>query len=216
MKNLLIVSHCILNNAAKVEQDEAELAEEYKIREELMQLILKKDVQLLQLPCPEFIMYGSQRWGHVKNQFQHPFYMEQCRKILEPVLLQLQEYAQHVEKFHVLGIVSVEGSPNCGYHLTCEGEWKRTSKKKYGNSYCDDERSSATAEQLKVREKRGEQNEKQKSLCNNFLRCCSSNEHRAWNYHIGTGNPVISGYTGNCAFRSNSWSGTGNHCRSIE
>ena len=40
MKNLLIVSHCILNNAAKVEQDEAELAEEYKIREELMQLIL--------------------------------------------------------------------------------------------------------------------------------------------------------------------------------
>ncbi len=124
MKNLLIVSHCILNNAAKVEQDEAELAEEYKIREELMQLILKKDVQLLQLPCPEFIMYGSQRWGHVKNQFQHPFYMEQCRKILEPVLLQLQEYAQHVEKFHVLGIVSVEGSPNCGYHLTCEGEWK--------------------------------------------------------------------------------------------
>ena len=50
MKNLLIVSHCILNNAAKVEQDEAELAEEYKIREELMQLILKKDVQLLQLP----------------------------------------------------------------------------------------------------------------------------------------------------------------------
>ena len=103
MKNLLIVSHCILNNAAKVEQDEAELAEEYKIREELMQLILKKDVQLLQLPCPEFIMYGSQRWGHVKNQFQHPFYME---------------------KFHVLGIVSVEGSPNCGYHLTCEGEWK--------------------------------------------------------------------------------------------
>lgn len=47
MKNLLVVSHCILNNAAKVEQDEAELAEEYKIREELMQLILKKDVQLL-------------------------------------------------------------------------------------------------------------------------------------------------------------------------
>ena len=117
MKNLLIVSHCILNNAAKVEQDEAELAEEYKIREELMQLILKKDVQLLQLPCPEFIMYGSQRWGHVKNQFQHPFYMEQCRKILEPVLLQLQEYAQHVEKFHVLGIVSVEGSPTVSTHI---------------------------------------------------------------------------------------------------
>lgn len=71
MKDLLIVSHCILNHAAKVEQDEAELAGEYKIREELLQLVLKKDVQLFQMPCPEFIMYGSQRWGHVKNQFQH-------------------------------------------------------------------------------------------------------------------------------------------------
>ena len=38
--------------------------------------------------------------------------------------IQLQEYAQHVEKFRILGIVSVEGSPNCGYHLTCEGERK--------------------------------------------------------------------------------------------
>ena len=113
MKDLLIVSHCILNHAAKVEQDEAELAGEYKIREELLQLVLKKDVQLFQMPCPEFIMYGSQRWGHVKNQFQHPFYIEQCRHILEPVLFQLQEYAQHVEKFRILGIVSVEGSPNC-------------------------------------------------------------------------------------------------------
>lgn len=148
MKNLLIVSHCILNNAAKVEQDEAELAEEYKIREELMQLILKKDVQLLQLPCPEFIMYGSQRWGYVKNQFQHPFYMEQCRKILEPVLLQLQEYAQHVEKFHVLGIVSVEGSPNCGYHLTCEGEWK-------GEIGTDEKRIQDIQKSLKMTENPG-------------------------------------------------------------
>ena len=124
MKDLLIVSHCILNHAAKVEQDEAELAGEYKIREELLQLVLKKEVQLFQMPCPEFIMYGSQRWGHVKNQFQHPFYKEQCRKLLDSVLMQVQEYTQHPETFSVMGIVSVEGSPNCGYHRTCEGPWK--------------------------------------------------------------------------------------------
>ena len=148
MKDLLIVSHCILNHAAKVEQDEAELAGEYKIREELLQLVLKKDVQLFQMPCPEFIMYGSQRWGHVKNQFQHPFYIEQCRQILEPVLFQLQEYAQHVEKFRILGIVSVEGSPNCGYHLTCEGEWK-------GEIGTDEKRIQDIQKSLKMTEKPG-------------------------------------------------------------
>ena len=148
MKDLLIVSHCILNHAAKVEQDEAELAGEYKIREELLQLVLKKDVQLFQMPCPEFIMYGSQRWGHVKNQFQHPFYIEQCRKILEPVLFQLQEYAQHVEKFRILGIVSEEGSPNCGYHLTCEGKWK-------GEIGTDEKRIQDIQNSLKMTEKPG-------------------------------------------------------------
>ena len=94
VKKLLIVSHCILNNASKVEQDEVELAGEYELRSELLNLIVENNIQLIQLPCPEFIMYGSQRWGHVKNQFQHPFYKEQCRKLLDTILLQVQEYMQ--------------------------------------------------------------------------------------------------------------------------
>ena len=60
----------------------------------------------------------------MKNQFQHPFYKEQCRKLLDSVLMQVQEYTLHPETFRVMGIVSVEGSPNCGYHRTCEGLWK--------------------------------------------------------------------------------------------
>ena len=124
VKRILLVSHCILNNASKVELDEAGLAEEYRLRSELMNLIIEKNIQMIQLPCPEFIMYGSQRGGHVKNQFQHPFYKEQCRKLLDSVLMQVQEYTQHPETFSVMGIVSVEGSPNCGYHRTWEGPWK--------------------------------------------------------------------------------------------
>ena len=67
MKDLLIVSHCILNHAAKVEQDEAELAGEYKIREELLQLVLKKDVQLFQMPCPEFYHVWVSEMGACKE-----------------------------------------------------------------------------------------------------------------------------------------------------
>ena len=89
MKSLLILSHCILNNAAKVEQDESELEEEYHIRDELMKRIGEHKIQMLQLPCPEFMMYGSQRWGHVKEQFEHPYYLEQCKRLLYTVMLQL-------------------------------------------------------------------------------------------------------------------------------
>ena len=59
-----------------------------------------------------------------ETSFKHPVLHGTSRKILEPVRFSCRNNAQHVEKFHVLGIVSVEGSPNCGYHLTCEGEWK--------------------------------------------------------------------------------------------
>ena len=114
VKKLLIVSHCILNNASKVEQDEVELAGEYELRSELLNLIVENNIQLIQLPCPEFIMYGSQRWGHVKNQFQHPFYKEQCRKLLDTILMQVQEYMQYPEIFSVLNLRYTEFSGNDG------------------------------------------------------------------------------------------------------
>ena len=60
----------------------------------------------------------------------------------------MQEYAQHVEKFRILGIVSVEGSPNCGYHLTCEGKWK-------GEIGTDEKRIQDIQNSLKMTEKPG-------------------------------------------------------------
>ena len=123
MKEILIVSHCILNNAAKVAQDESGLAEEYAQRNSLMQTVADKGVQLIQLPCPEYILYGAKRWGHVKDQFDNPLFRAQCRAMLEPVMMQLEEYAHHPERFRLLGVVSVEGSPSCGYALTCRGSW---------------------------------------------------------------------------------------------
>jgi predicted secreted protein len=53
----------------------------------------------------------------------HPHYREECRKMLEPILLQVEEYLTYPEGFDLLGVVSVEGSPSCGYEKTCEGEW---------------------------------------------------------------------------------------------
>lgn len=123
MKTIMLVSHCILNSAAKVRQDEAGLREEYALREEFLRRVLAQNVQLIQLPCPEFVMYGTRRWGHVRSQFDHPFYRKTCRELLEPVLLQLQEYASAPEDFRLAALVSVEGSPSCGWGLTCEADW---------------------------------------------------------------------------------------------
>lgn len=123
MKKILIVSHCILNTASKVAMDEQDLADEYRMKEQLLDLVLREQIQLIQLPCPEFRLYGSRRWGHVREQFAHPHYRQECRKMLEPVFMQLEEYLAYPQEFRILGVVSVEGSPSCGYELTCSGEW---------------------------------------------------------------------------------------------
>lgn len=123
MKYLLIISHCILNTASKVAMDEQELEEEYEKKDRLIRCVMENNIQLIQLPCPEFIIYGSRRWGHVKEQFMHPHYYKECKKMLHPILLQMKEYLNYPEEYQIIGIVSVEGSPSCGYRTTCSGKW---------------------------------------------------------------------------------------------
>ena len=123
VKYILIVSHCILNNASKVAQDETLLEKEYLERDALISAVMKKGVQMIQLPCPEFMLYGSKRWGHVRDQFDNPFFRRECRRMLDPVMLQLKGYADDRERFSLLGVVTVEGSPSCGGDLTCSAEW---------------------------------------------------------------------------------------------
>lgn len=144
IKKILVVSHCILNTASKVEMDAAELAEEDRLRLELLRLCLTQGVQLLQMPCPEFNLYGSQRWGVVKNQLAHPHYINESKKMLAPIFMQLEEYLAYPADFEVMGIVSVEGSPSCGYKLTCAGTgWK-------GEIGCDPQRIAAIQGQLEM------------------------------------------------------------------
>lgn len=88
MKRILVVTHCILNRASKVEGYNIE---ENNLRKELLSEVFKKDIELLQLPCPEFTMYGSKRWGHEKNQFDNPFFKKHCNNLLKPVIEQLIE-----------------------------------------------------------------------------------------------------------------------------
>lgn len=124
MEKILVVAHCILNRASKVERyDVEEIQEENQLRKELLKEVLDKDIELLQLPCPEFTMYGSKRWGHVRNQFDNPFYRRNCKEILRPIIEQLSEYYNNKDKYQILGIVAIDGSPSCGYNLTCKGSY---------------------------------------------------------------------------------------------
>ena len=124
MKKILVVTNFLLNTASKVESyNIEEIQEESKLRKELLKEVFEEDIQLLQLPCPEFTLYGENRWGHVKSQFDNTFFRNHCRQILQPIITQLEEYYRDKEKFKLLDIVAIDGSPSCGYNFTCDGNW---------------------------------------------------------------------------------------------
>lgn len=83
---------------------------------------MDRGIQLLQLPCPELTLYGLDRWGHTRNQFDNPFFRHHCRELLKPILLQLQAYAA-AEEVELLGVLGIDGSPSCGVKYTCTGPW---------------------------------------------------------------------------------------------
>lgn len=94
-----------MNTASKVERfKEESVRSEEQLRREVLREAVDSGVQLLQLPCPEFVMYGSLRWGHTYEQFDNTFYRSRCRELLEPVVQQLKEYMADKERFRILGI----------------------------------------------------------------------------------------------------------------
>lgn len=124
MKKIIFVSHCILNTASKVVMyNQEEIDSEEMLRKQFLKKAIDNDIHIVQLPCPEFTLYGANRWGHVSNQFDNVFFRTHCRKILLPVIEQLKEYLAHQDRFEILGIIGIDGSPSCGVDYTCVADW---------------------------------------------------------------------------------------------
>ncbi|MDX9917618.1 MAG: hypothetical protein RBT15_06315 [Gudongella sp.] len=123
-KKIILVSHCILNANSKVEG----LSQYQGIIKELVDLIDEKKLGVMQLPCPEMIVYGIKRWGHVKEQFDTLFYRENCREMLKPIVWQLKSYID--TGYEIVGVIGIDGSPSCGVNFTCSGDWEGDSSSK--------------------------------------------------------------------------------------
>jgi predicted secreted protein len=123
-QRILFVAHCYLNTASKVVlYDQAEIEAEEALRRRFVHAALDAGIQLIQLPCPEFTLYGARRWGHTTEQFDNPFFRRHCREILVPALDELDAYLAQGDRFEVLGFAGIDGSPSCGVDFTCSGSW---------------------------------------------------------------------------------------------
>lgn len=116
-KKMVVLCHCILNSNSKVEG----LSEYPAAVNDILDILKENNLGIIQLPCPEIHVYGINRWGHVKEQFDTYNFRNQCKGLLEPITWQLSDYIRN--GYEIVGIIGVDGSPSCGVNKTCSGNW---------------------------------------------------------------------------------------------
>ena len=116
-KKIVLVAHCILNCNSKVEG----LSLFEGVQKDVLKYLIEKDYGIIQLPCPEIDMYGIKRWGHVKEQFDTPYYRENCRRIFRNIKSQIIDYIKN--GYEIKAIIGIEGSPSCGVNYTCSSKY---------------------------------------------------------------------------------------------
>jgi predicted secreted protein len=105
---IVLVAHCILNQNSRV----FGLAEKSGMINEIVRVLMRNNVGVVQMPCPELVYAGLSRAPKTREQYEDLKFRKVCRKIAEELAKQISEYVQHEIKLKV--VIGVDGSPSCG------------------------------------------------------------------------------------------------------
>lgn len=114
-KKVVFVAHCILNVNSKVKG----IANYNSSIKELLNYFMENDYGIVQLPCPELLYSGLKRFGMSKEQYDNPCYRDLCQKLAKDIVNQMIIYQN--EKYDVIGLYGIDGSPTCGINQSCRG-----------------------------------------------------------------------------------------------
>lgn len=98
------VSHCLLNPLTRVKG--------------LEPVSFSPSGPVVQLPCPEALYLGLERWAVTKNQLDVPGFRRFCRTLIAPYADLLEMLAGQGALLRVIGVAN---SPSCGIATTSSG-----------------------------------------------------------------------------------------------
>ena len=105
---IAVVAHCILNQNSRV----LGLAESSSAIAEIVEFLIRNDMGIIQMPCPELTYAGILRKSQTKDEYDNTMFRNHCKKIAEEIVEQVQEYSKGKIKARI--IIGVDGSPSCG------------------------------------------------------------------------------------------------------
>lgn len=117
-KKIVFVSSCLMNTNNKVQG----LARYSGMCKEVFDELNKYGLGINQMPCPETLYLGIQRWWATKNLYDNVGFRAHCRNLA----VQMVDYMVCYEQvgYETVAILSCDGSPTCGVSITSfDTEW---------------------------------------------------------------------------------------------
>lgn len=111
-KKTVFVSSCLLNTNNKVKG----LGRYPGMCKEVFDTLYKYNLGINQLPCPETLYMGINRWWTTKNLYDSVGFRAHCKKLAEEMTVYMAEYEK--AGYETVAILSCDGSPTCGVTVT--------------------------------------------------------------------------------------------------
>lgn len=105
---LVLVAHCALNQNSRA----LGLAEESGAMVDIVNVLVRNEVGIVQMPCPELAFAGALRKPQTREQYDNVAYRQHCKKLAEEIIKQAQEYEEHGIRLRL--VIGISKSPSCG------------------------------------------------------------------------------------------------------
>jgi len=111
-KKIILLPHCILNPFSIIHGRQ----NNQRLAREMIEMAMKNDVGIIQLPCPEMTLLGAKRWAQSFEQYDTPWFHKHCEKLAESIVDQMLDH--YNDGIKLIATVGIAGSPSCAVFET--------------------------------------------------------------------------------------------------
>jgi predicted secreted protein len=115
---VVIVAHCILNQATRARWDVGRVSRVEGTVREVISTLIKENVGIIQMDCPEFTLYGNPRPPKSWDDYNTIEFKTKCMEIANRTLKHLKKGNACPSKMELLAVIGFEDSPSCGIERT--------------------------------------------------------------------------------------------------
>jgi len=119
-RRIILICQCLVNPYCRVHI----LGQNFPLSLEVTDYLLRKNVGIIQYPCPETTAMGLMRNPQGRQQYDNIFFRNHCKELLTIPMLMVREFLKN--HYRLCCFIGLENSPTCGIN------WGRHKVNRYG------------------------------------------------------------------------------------